>query len=264
MVARHGGDGDDCGLTKLEVELCAQGVVRVVEHGQRVASRFVGQVCRRFGRRCSFGARNDRRSGCFGRRVGRRSAIGVGRARGEATEHPEEEWDSDHVSSRLGEHPPILAGGRPSCTPLLGSLAKVGFVVMTDASAAMHKRDHVAKELGIEITHAEVGLAVVSMTVEERMTNGLGVCHGGLLFTLADTAMAHASNAGNERTLSTTASIEWISTARIGDHLVATSRAVAQRGRNTVHDITVTNGNGDTVALVRGQTLTLGGPVLDA
>ena len=96
---------------------------------------------------------------------------------------------------------------------------------MTDASAAMHKRDHVAKELGIEITHAEVGLAVVSMTVEERMTNGLGVCHGGLLFTLADTAMAHASNAGNERTLSTTASIEWISTARIGDHLVATSRA---------------------------------------
>jgi len=135
---------------------------------------------------------------------------------------------------------------------------------MTDASAAMHNRDHVAKELGIEITHAEVGLAVVSMTVEERMTNGLGVCHGGLLFTLADTAMAHASNAGNERTLSTTASIEWISIARIGDHLVATSRAVAQRGRNTVHDITVTNGNGDTVALVRGQTLTLGGPVLDA
>jgi acyl-CoA thioesterase len=134
---------------------------------------------------------------------------------------------------------------------------------MTEASGAMHARDNVARELGITITHAAVGLAVVSMTVTEKMTNGLGVCHGGLLFTLADTAMAHASNAGNERTLSTTASIEWVAPARIGDHLVATSRAVAQRGRNTVHDITVTNGQGETVALVRGQTLTLGGAVLD-
>ncbi len=135
---------------------------------------------------------------------------------------------------------------------------------MTEASAAMHQRDHVARQLGIEITHAEPGLAVVSMTVTETMTNGLGVCHGGLLFTLADTAMAHASNAANERTLSTSASIEWIKAARIGDHLVATSRAVATRGRNTVHDITVTDAEGDEVALVRGQTLTLGGPVLDA
>jgi len=158
---------------------------------------------------------------------------------------------------------PVLADGRPHRTSYLRPMSKVVLVVMTDASAAMHQRDHVAEELGIEIIHAEVGLAVVSMKVEERMTNGLGVCHGGVLFTLADTAMAHASNAGNERTLSTTASIEWISVARIGDHLVATSRAVAQRGRNTVHDIAVNNGDGDTVALVRGQTLTLGGPVLD-
>jgi len=135
---------------------------------------------------------------------------------------------------------------------------------MTDASAAMHQRDHVARELGIEITHAEPGLAVVSMTVTEAMTNGLGVCHGGVLFTLADTAMAHASNAANERALSTTASIEWITSARIGDHLIATSRTLAQRGRNTVHDITVTNADGDAVALVRGQTLTLGGAVFDA
>ncbi len=134
---------------------------------------------------------------------------------------------------------------------------------MTDATAAMHARDHVAHLLGIEITHAEVGLAVVSMTVTEQMTNGLGVCHGGLLFTLADTAMAHASNAGNARTLSTTASIEWIAPARVGDHLVATSRAIAMRGRNTVHDISVTNADGDTIAMVRGQTLTLGGAVVD-
>ena len=135
---------------------------------------------------------------------------------------------------------------------------------MTEASAAMHQRDNVARQLGISVTHAEPGLAVVSMTVTEEMTNGLGVCHGGLLFTLADTAMAHDSNAANERSLATTASIEWIAPARIGDHLVATSRAIARRGRNTVHDIEVTNANGDAIALMRGQTLTLGGAVLDA
>lgn len=134
---------------------------------------------------------------------------------------------------------------------------------MTDASNAMHARDNVAHELGITIAHAAPGLAVVEMTVSEKMTNGLGVCHGGLLFTLADTAMAHASNAANERTMSTTASIEWVQMAAVGDHLVATSRVAATRGRNTVHDITVTNEAGDTVALVRGNTLTIGGPVTD-
>lgn len=132
---------------------------------------------------------------------------------------------------------------------------------MTDASAAMHARDDVAHLLGITITHAKPGLAVVAMTVTKEMTNGLDVCHGGLLFTLADTAMAHDSNSGNERAFSTTASIEWVQPARLGDHLVATSRAVARRGRNTIHDVTVTNADGDTIALVRGETLTVGGPV---
>lgn len=106
-----------------------------------------------------------------------------------------------------------------------------------------------------------VGSATVSMTVADEMLNGLGVCHGGVLFTLADTAMAHASNAGDERTLSTTASIEWIRPAMVGERLRAVSAVVERRGRNTIHDIVVTNEAGDTVALVRGQTLTLGGRV---
>ncbi|NND74076.1 MAG: hotdog fold thioesterase [Ilumatobacter sp.] len=133
---------------------------------------------------------------------------------------------------------------------------------MTPASAAMHERDNVAHELAMSIDRAEPGHAVVSMTVTEEMTNGLDVCHGGLLFTLADTAMAHAANAGDERSFATTASIEWLLPARTGDRLVATSVVAAQRGRNTVHDITVTNGDGDTVALVRGHTLTVGGAVI--
>ncbi len=125
----------------------------------------------------------------------------------------------------------------------------------------MHREDRVAHELGMSIDHADVGAATVSMTVEASMCNGLGVCHGGILFTLADTAMAHASNAGDERSLSTTATIEWLRSAGVGDRLTATSEVVDRRGRNTIHDITVVDQDGRRVALVRGHTLTLGGAV---
>ncbi len=127
----------------------------------------------------------------------------------------------------------------------------------------MHARDRVAHELGLSIDSSEPGSATVSVTVTEPMTNGLGVCHGGIVFTLADTAMAHASNAGNGPTLAISASIEWIRAARVGDRLTARSLVIARRGRNSVHDIAVTNGEGDTVALVRGQTLTLNDAVVD-
>ena len=125
----------------------------------------------------------------------------------------------------------------------------------------MHANDNVAHELGISIDAARPGSATVSMTVTEEMTNGLDVCHGGILFTLADTAMAHASNAGNERAFSTTAAIEWIRPAHVGDRLTATSAVAADRGRSTVHDIVVTNERDEVVVLVRGQTLTVGGAV---
>jgi len=125
----------------------------------------------------------------------------------------------------------------------------------------MHTNDRVAHELGMSIDHAAVGSAVVSMTVTDTMCNGLDVCHGGIIFTLADTAMAHASNASGERTLSTTASIEWLRAAKAGDRLTATSTVVDHRGRNTIHDIDVVDHRGDRIAMVRGQTLTLGGAV---
>lgn len=125
----------------------------------------------------------------------------------------------------------------------------------------MHSNDRVAHQLDMSIDDASVGSAVVSMTVTDTMCNGLDVCHGGILFTLADTAMAHASNAGDERTLSTTATIDWIRAAYVGDRLTATSSAIDHRGRNTIHDIEVVNQDGERIAIVRGQTLTLGGPV---
>lgn len=128
----------------------------------------------------------------------------------------------------------------------------------TAASLAMHENDDVAHDLGIDIVAAEPGTATVEMTVTASMTNGLDVCHGGIIFVLADTAMAHASNAAGDRTLSTSASIEWLRAVRVGERLVATSSVAAIRGRNTVHDVVVAV-DGERVALLRGQTLTLRG-----
>lgn len=125
----------------------------------------------------------------------------------------------------------------------------------------MDAEDRVARVMGMTIDAVDDGSAEVSMTVTDDMANGLGVCHGGIVFTLADTAMAHASNSADERAFSTTAEIDWIDAARVGDRLTATSTRVSQRGRNSIHDIVVRNDSGVIVAILRGRTLTVGGRV---
>ena len=119
----------------------------------------------------------------------------------------------------------------------------------------MNRADRVAEEFSMSVDEVTTGRATVSMTVTDAMTNGLGVCHGGLIFTLADTAMAYGSNSEDVAAFSTSASIEWLRPAKAGVRLTATSTKVASRGRNAVHDVVVIDEYGDTVAMVRGQTL---------
>ncbi len=127
------------------------------------------------------------------------------------------------------------------------------------AAASMFIRDRASAELGIELVEAASGRAVVSMTVTDTMVNGLGVCHGGLVFTLADTAMAVASNSGGGRTLASGAAIDFLAPSHTGDVLTATCIVVAKPGRNAVNDAVVVNQRGETIAMFRGRTLTLGG-----
>lgn len=132
-----------------------------------------------------------------------------------------------------------------------------------DVAAAMNRADRVAHHYSMSVDEVTEGRATVSMTVTEAMTNGLGVCHGGLIFTLADTAMAYGSNSDDIPTFSTTATIEWLRPAHAGTRLSATSTRIAGRGRNHIHDVTVTDDLGETVALVRGQTLATEGSVVE-
>ncbi|MDX2379114.1 MAG: hotdog fold thioesterase [Acidimicrobiia bacterium] len=124
-----------------------------------------------------------------------------------------------------------------------------------EITGGMYSADNVAELFDMSVIDVDIGTATVEMTVTDEMTNGLDVCHGGIIFTLADTAMAYASNAGDHSAVSTTASIEWLRPAHTGDRLTATSRPVAVRGRNTVHDVVVARGDGEVVALVRAHTL---------
>ncbi len=121
------------------------------------------------------------------------------------------------------------------------------------AAAAMFAEDRNAHAMGMVVTTVAPGAATVEMTVLESMANGLDVCHGGVVFALADTAMAFASNARGGTNLAAHAAIDWLAPARVGDHLTATATETHQDGRTGFYDVTVTGPDG-TIAVFHGRT----------
>lgn len=121
------------------------------------------------------------------------------------------------------------------------------------ARDAMFAEDRVAHAMGMEVTAVGPGTAAVSMTVTETMCNGLDICHGGLIFTLADAAMAFACNAHGGSHLASDASIDWLAPGRIGDRLVATATETTRRGRTGLYQVEVEGPDG-MVAVFRGKT----------
>lgn len=123
---------------------------------------------------------------------------------------------------------------------------------------AMLQADQASAALGMVLERDEPGLAVVSMTVREDMTNGFAITHGGLVFTLADTAFAVACNEDDRVTVAQGADVSFLKSTGVGDVLTATARRRVLRGRNGVYDITVTDQTGDVVAEVRGRAFVTG------
>ena len=107
--------------------------------------------------------------------------------------------------------------------------------------------------MGMIVSAVAPGSATVEMTVLESMANGLDVCHGGVVFTLADTAMAFASNARGGTNLASNASIEWLAPARVGDRLVAEASETHHQGRTGVYGVVVSGPKG-VVAVFHGKT----------
>jgi acyl-CoA thioesterase len=126
----------------------------------------------------------------------------------------------------------------------------------------MYADDLASQNLGIEITGVAPGRVTAVMAVGPGMVNGLGVCHGGYVFALADTALAFASNSYGERSLAAGADINFLEPVRAGARLTATADERARRGRSGVYDVTVRDEAGTVVAELRGRTRSIGQPLL--
>lgn len=130
------------------------------------------------------------------------------------------------------------------------------------AGASMYARDRATRKLGIELVEVRPGYARMSMKVEPWMLQGHDVCHGGLLFTLADTAMAFASNSRNEAHLALNANIDFLRPVQGGDVLTATAVEGDRTRRTGLYDVTVVNTAGKPVCRFRGRTFGVGGAVI--
>ena len=124
---------------------------------------------------------------------------------------------------------------------------------------AMLANDAATKWLGARLERVGPGTSVLSMTVQAHHLNGHGICHGGFIFTLADSAFAVACNAYNAVTVAQENQITYLSPGQPGEVLTATAVETARTGRSGVYDVTVTGGDGRKVAVMRGLSRTIRG-----
>ncbi|PJK30374.1 hydroxyphenylacetyl-CoA thioesterase PaaI [Minwuia thermotolerans] len=131
------------------------------------------------------------------------------------------------------------------------------------AAKRMYATDHAARSLGIHVIDVGPGRSVLGMTVRSTMVNGHDIGHGGMTFTLADTAMAYACNSYNQISVAHTTQITFLAPTYAGDVLRATASETAVRGRTGIYDVRVQNQKGETVAVFRGQTQNLKGKLVE-
>jgi acyl-CoA thioesterase len=130
---------------------------------------------------------------------------------------------------------------------------------------AMWAGDAASRMLGMSVLAVRPGSATVSMTVREDMINGWGMCHGGLVASLADSAFAVACNSHGVVTVAAGFDVSFLEAAHLGDHLVAVATERALRGRSGVYDVTVTragtrSGEDTVIAEFRGRSRSTGRP----
>jgi acyl-CoA thioesterase len=126
-------------------------------------------------------------------------------------------------------------------------------------AAAMWAEDRASAGLGMRIARVGPGEAELTMEVEPRMANGHGICHGGFIFALADSAFAFACNSFNRRAVAQSNTITFLRRARVGQRLTARAARTAEAGRSGVYDVLVTDEEGLPIAAFRGLSRTVEG-----
>jgi acyl-CoA thioesterase len=126
----------------------------------------------------------------------------------------------------------------------------------------MWDEDNASSGLGMKLLSVAPGQSAVSMPITAAMVNGHGSCHGGFIFTLADSAFAFACNSYNQRAVAQHCSVTFLAPGRLGDLLTARGAALSRTGRSGIYDITVSNQDGVTIAIFRGHCRTIKGELL--
>ncbi|HEV3105362.1 MAG TPA: hydroxyphenylacetyl-CoA thioesterase PaaI [Trinickia sp.] len=127
---------------------------------------------------------------------------------------------------------------------------------------AMYEADACSRALGFELLEVRAGYARMRMAVRADFLNGHSICHGGLIFTLADSTFAFACNSHNINTVASGCSIEFLRPVHGGDVLTAEAVEQSLSGRHGIYDIRVTNRTGETVAMFRGKSAQIKGNVI--
>jgi len=122
------------------------------------------------------------------------------------------------------------------------------------AAEAMWTTDAASAWVGLRLDDVGPGTARMSLTLRDEHMNGHGICHGGFIFTLADSAFAFACNSHNRVAVAQHNSISYLSPGQNGEMLIAEAREVSLTGRLGITDVVVTGGDGRQVALFRGAS----------
>ena len=129
-------------------------------------------------------------------------------------------------------------------------------------AASMLSRDNATLAMGIALAEVRPGYARMTMTVRADMLNGHQTCHGGFIFSLADSAFAFACNSYTMNTVGAGCTIDDLAPGREGDVLTADAVEQALAGKSGIYDVKVSNQEGRTIALFRGKSIRVAGEVI--
>ena len=122
-----------------------------------------------------------------------------------------------------------------------------------EAVQSLYAADRASQALGIRIMDVAPGRVRVEMTVRPDMVNGHGMCHGGIVFTLADSAFAFACNSHGEPMVAAGAGIEFLAPTPLGERVTATAAEISRTGRHGIYDVTVSDSACKVLAQFRGR-----------
>ncbi len=116
----------------------------------------------------------------------------------------------------------------------------------------MYGHDWFSQWLGIDVLDVKAGYCKLKMQIRKEMLNGFGIAHGGIAFSLADSALAFASNSHGRQSVSVETSISHTVSLKENDIIYAVSEEKSLTNKIGIYSITVTNQQDQIVALFKG------------